>query len=100
MTNANIHPNSVHWRAELRQREHDAQRAATLIEHAHSTIVTEEPHELPGDKAQRLRGAAIVVQNAIAELLIIAGWLEAAQAAQHDGLLPEVTTAAERERAR
>lgn len=89
MTNAKIHPNPDGWSAELRHQEGQAQRAARLLEHARLAIETEQPRELPGDKAQRIRGAAIVAQSAIAELLVTVGWLEAAQAAQEQGLVPE-----------
>lgn len=91
MTSANIHPNPHGWSAELRHQEGQAQRAASLLEQARLAVETEQPRELPGDKAQRIRGAAIVAQSAIAELLVTAGWLEAAQAAQEHGLIPEGT---------
>ena len=77
------------FRAERRSQERQAARAAGLLEHARLVVEQEQPDEPPGDRARRLRGAAIVAQNAVAELWVTVGWLEASQAAAQHGLAGE-----------
>jgi hypothetical protein len=72
---------------ELRHQVAEADRATRLLEHAVTVLTHAEPDELAADRAQRLRGAAVVAAQAAAELFVTCGWLEAAHAAEQHGLL-------------
>lgn len=74
---------------ERRNQERQAARAAGLLDHARAVVEHERPGEDPAERARRLRGAALVAQNAVAELWVTVGWLEAAQAASLHGLIEE-----------
>jgi hypothetical protein len=71
---------------ELDHQDRESERAHRLLEHTCSTLEHAAPDEDLGQKAQSLRGAAIVAQSAIAELWTAVGWYEAATVAQHHGL--------------
>lgn len=64
-----------------------ADRATFLLEHAVESLTAAKADELPTEKAQRLRGAAVVASQAVQEILVTCGWLEAAHAAEQNGLL-------------
>lgn len=72
---------------DLEHQQRETERAHQLLEHACSTLEHAEPNEDPGRIAQRLRGAAVVAQSAIAELWTAVGWYEAAEVAKQHGLV-------------
>lgn len=72
---------------ELEHQGREAERARQLLEHACSTLEHADPDEDAGRRAQRLRGAAVVAQSAIAELWTAIGWYEAASIAEQYGLV-------------
>jgi hypothetical protein len=74
---------------ELSHQDRETDRAHRLLEHACATLEHAEPDEDAGQKAQRLRGAAVVAQSAIAELWTAVGWYEAAKTAEQYGLLDD-----------
>lgn len=74
---------------ELDLQDRESERAHRLLEHACSTLEHADPDEDVGSRAQRLRGAAVVAQSAIAELWTAVGWYEAARVAQQYGLVED-----------
>ncbi len=58
-----------------------------MLEQVCSMLDQTMPNEPPGEHAQRLRGAAVVAAQAVAEIWVSVGWLEAVQAAEFHGLL-------------
>jgi hypothetical protein len=74
---------------ELEHQAREAERARQLLEHACSALDHADPDEDAGTKAQRLRGAAVVAQSALAELWTAVGWYEAARMAEQYGLLDD-----------
>ena len=74
---------------ELDHQERESERAHRLLEHVCFTLEHSEADEDAGRKAQRLRGAAVVAQSAIAELWTAVGWYEAASVAGQYGLLED-----------
>ena len=61
-------------------------RATLLLEQAIATLHAEEPDELAAKRAQRLRGAAVLIHSAVLELAVTCGWYEAASSAEQHGL--------------
>jgi hypothetical protein len=82
MTSENLveFPELSHQIAESQKARKLLEQVVAMLEHAPS----EEPS---GEHAQRLRGAAVLGQQAIAELWVSVGWLEAVQSAEFHGLL-------------
>jgi hypothetical protein len=74
------------FRADLKAQRKQAGRAALLLEQATACLQVDEPSEDYADRAQRLRGAAVIVTSAAIEIAITCGWLEAAHAAEINGL--------------
>ena len=72
---------------ELSHQLREAHRAHALLEQACAMLEQAKANEPPGEHAQRLRGAAVVAGQAIAEIWVSVGWLEGAQAAEFYGLL-------------
>lgn len=71
--------------AELRHQEGQAARASVLLRHATETLEAAPAAERPEDKAQRLRGVAVLLHTAALEVAVTCGWLEATEAAaRHD----------------
>jgi hypothetical protein len=66
------------WSARLRQQARNLARAAEMLEQALAMV--EEPRTEPLARAQCLRGAGLIALIAASELLVVAGWYEAAQA--------------------
>ena len=82
-------PAAEGFRADLRHQNGQASRATLLLEQAVACMRAEELDERPCDRAQRLRGVAVLVQTASIEIAITCGWLEAANAAMVNGIWPE-----------
>jgi hypothetical protein len=57
-----------------------------MLEHVVDTLTAGVPDEPKQDRARRLRGAAVLAVAAIGELWTTVGWLEAANAADVNGL--------------
>lgn len=72
---------------ELAAAHEQAQKAATLLETAAHNLTHYEPDEPLADRAQRLRGAAVIASTAAQEVMGAVGWHEAAAAAASHGLL-------------
>jgi hypothetical protein len=77
------------FRADIKAQRKQASRAVLLLEQAVTSLQVDEPDEASADKAQRMRGAAVLATSAALELAVTCGWLEAAHAAELCGLLDE-----------
>jgi len=69
--------------------DRETDRAALLLEQAAESVTDRKTLENEGyaDRAQRLKGAAVIASAAVAELFKASGWYEAAEAANEHGLL-------------
>jgi hypothetical protein len=87
MTKSNVPQNPEGFRVELKHQAGQAAKAADLLQQARLIVESDKPDEGLGERAQRLRGAAVVAQQATAELWTTCGWFEAAEAADRHDLL-------------
>jgi hypothetical protein len=88
MTKTNIPQGARESFTEDRRHQDDqASRAGTLLRHAAEAVDSGRPSETTADRAQRLRGAAVLAQTAALELAVTCGWSEAAASAEQAGLL-------------
>ena len=74
---------------ELKAQRKQGARAVLLLEQAVATLHADEPGEDAATKAQRLRGAAVLIHTAGLELAVTCGWNEAAHAAEQADLIDE-----------
>jgi hypothetical protein len=72
---------------ELAAKDREADRAALLLETAAENVTDARVDQTYAERAQRLRGAAVIATSAALELMNAAGWYEAAATASAHGLL-------------
>jgi hypothetical protein len=76
--------------ADQQHQEEQGRRAGILLRHAADAAEAQRANEAPAERAQRLRGAAVLAQTAALELAVTCGWSEAAASAKASGLFDEV----------